>query len=233
MTYSTKQKHNDHNKCIRFAKKVECINFLGGSCKHCGTTDIHVLDFHHIDMLEKDNTISRLLKSSWDNLKVELQKCILLCANCHRKLHTDINFYNINSDKINEMVKTGIFVIKKITDEELITLIRKGLSQRGIARKYKMAKTTIQFRIRQLLEKGLIKEHETTTMKGWDPSRKSITKVTDEMILPKLNSGEYIKSIAEYYDVHFKTIYVKAKRLRERGLWIPTENQRRFLTSLA
>lgn len=57
------------------------------SCVQCGESHPAVLDFHHIDANEKDFEISRIGSGSFESLLEELQKCIILCSNCHRKLH--------------------------------------------------------------------------------------------------------------------------------------------------
>lgn len=68
--------------------KQKAVEYLGGKCSICGYNKCNrALDFHHINPDKKDNTISSLYNYSWDNIKKELDKCILLCANCHRELH--------------------------------------------------------------------------------------------------------------------------------------------------
>ncbi len=57
------------------------------SCVECGESHPAVLDFHHVDAVEKDFEISRIGSNSLDSLIAELEKCIILCSNCHRKLH--------------------------------------------------------------------------------------------------------------------------------------------------
>ena len=230
MPFSSKVNKTNNTKLRKFAKKIQCINFLGGACKHCGTTDIHVLEFHHKNPIEKDRTISDLMTYSWENIRNELEKCILLCGNCHVREHTDIKFYEDNKNKIHQLATDGMWIEKKINDEELVVLVKNGWSQRGIARKYNMAKTTVQFRIRQLIDKGLVAENETKTMKGFDPNRRAVEKVTLEMILPMLNSGDSILSISKHFDVNFSTIQRKARKLRQSGKWIPTVDQLRYLS---
>lgn len=57
-------------------------------CEFCKDDRHWVLDFHHTDKNEKDIEISLLVrKSSKRLLDKELEKCIVLCANCHRDLH--------------------------------------------------------------------------------------------------------------------------------------------------
>lgn len=69
--------------------KEECIAFMGGKvCAYCGCNFLPICayDFHH-NTGAKENNISELLniKNKMDDeLKEELKKCILLCANCHR-----------------------------------------------------------------------------------------------------------------------------------------------------
>lgn len=46
----------------------------------------YCLDFHHIDDSEKDFNVGASL-SSWKKLESELEKCIVVCANCHREIH--------------------------------------------------------------------------------------------------------------------------------------------------
>jgi hypothetical protein len=58
-------------------------------CKKCGETDRACLDFHHRDPSEKDSEMSKLLAhhASKERILIELKKCDILCANCHRKFH--------------------------------------------------------------------------------------------------------------------------------------------------
>lgn len=57
-------------------------------CNKCGEKRIWVLDFHHRNPKEKINEIAHMIKSaSINNLEEEINKCVLLCANCHRDFH--------------------------------------------------------------------------------------------------------------------------------------------------
>lgn len=68
--------------------KQKAVEYLGGCCKICGYNKcIGSLDFHHINRKEKDIDYS-LFKTIFNKrLTDELDKCILLCANCNRELH--------------------------------------------------------------------------------------------------------------------------------------------------
>ncbi len=74
----------------RKRKKIELINYKGGCCEKCGyNKSITALQFHHRDPKEKDFGIGG--KSySIDRLKKEVDKCILVCANCHAEIHDEI-----------------------------------------------------------------------------------------------------------------------------------------------
>lgn len=71
--------------------KSEAVAYLGGRCSRCGYDKcLGALHFHHVDPSTKTRKISdfaRTSKSSWDERKEELDKCILLCANCHAEEH--------------------------------------------------------------------------------------------------------------------------------------------------
>ena len=58
-------------------------------CVACGEDDPVVIDFHHLDMKEKEHGISKLVQnnSSVETLQEELDKCVCLCSNCHRRVH--------------------------------------------------------------------------------------------------------------------------------------------------
>lgn len=73
----------------RKAVKEVAVEYLGGKCSICGYDKcIAALDFHHVDPTQKDFNISQYYKKDFtDELKAELDKCILICANCHRELH--------------------------------------------------------------------------------------------------------------------------------------------------
>jgi 5-methylcytosine-specific restriction endonuclease McrA len=69
--------------------KILSLEYKGGKCEFCGYSKcVEALEFHHIDSLDKDFGISESGNTrSFEKLKIELDKCVLLCANCHREEH--------------------------------------------------------------------------------------------------------------------------------------------------
>ena len=67
--------------------KLKAIEYKGGKCQKCGYNKCAgAMDFHHKNPIEKDFTISSN-SGKWENIKKELDKCDLLCKNCHSELH--------------------------------------------------------------------------------------------------------------------------------------------------
>jgi hypothetical protein len=72
--------------------KINCIEYKGGCCSICGYNKYAgALEFHHEDASKKNFTIAnqRLVLFD-DRIKKELDKCILVCANCHREIHGNL-----------------------------------------------------------------------------------------------------------------------------------------------
>lgn len=69
--------------------KKEMVDYKGGCCEICGYKKyIGALDFHHINPNEKDFTIAHIRQYKFDEvIKEELDKCMLVCSNCHREIH--------------------------------------------------------------------------------------------------------------------------------------------------
>jgi predicted HNH restriction endonuclease len=76
---------------IRKVLKRKAVEYLGGRCVDCGIQSDYpdIYDFHHLLPVEKAAKIARLLDTtkSWEKVRIELDKCVLLCANCHRIRH--------------------------------------------------------------------------------------------------------------------------------------------------
>ena len=81
----------DHLKKFRQDRKRKLIEYKGGRCERCGYDKcIAALDFHHIDPSEKEFSLGSGhtgTSRSWESVLAEVDKCMLLCANCHRELH--------------------------------------------------------------------------------------------------------------------------------------------------
>lgn len=82
-----------HTK-TRQNNKVEALKYKGNKCNNCklpynGDNEC-VFDFHHIDPSKKDICPSKLMTREWKKITLELDKCILLCSNCHRLEHKRI-----------------------------------------------------------------------------------------------------------------------------------------------
>ena len=90
-----KRKYHAHCKlCAKITLQEIFISRLeeavGGElkCSECGyNKHSSAIDFHHLDPNQKENQVSDLRGSSYERIKKEVDKCIMLCANCHRILH--------------------------------------------------------------------------------------------------------------------------------------------------
>jgi len=79
----------------RISLKLRCIEILGGSCLKCGySKSFRSLTFHHRDPRTKVGDVCKMIANrSWGAVLEELQKCDLLCFNCHMELpgeHDDV-----------------------------------------------------------------------------------------------------------------------------------------------
>lgn len=94
---SEKKRISSKSNSIRIRNRNFILNLLkNSSCKDCNNSDYRVLEFDHLPIFKKDNNISSLIHSSHslEKIKEEINKCEIVCANCHR-------IRTINRDKKN------------------------------------------------------------------------------------------------------------------------------------
>jgi len=87
-----KQCYNQKSKVVRDNNRKMYIEYAGGKCVKCGYNKcLAALEFHHLDPIQKDFTIASIThhtsQKTIDKVKHEINKCILVCANCHRETH--------------------------------------------------------------------------------------------------------------------------------------------------
>ncbi|MBR0288644.1 MAG: hypothetical protein IJQ82_06665 [Selenomonadaceae bacterium] len=77
-------------------RKERSVQYLGGRCACCGYTGLcnDVFDFHHVNPDNKSKNFTRHLYWSWEKQIAELDKCLLLCSNCHREFHAGALTYH-------------------------------------------------------------------------------------------------------------------------------------------
>lgn len=82
-------KECDNTKTLtrRESNQRYIADYLSNSvgCVDCGEKDIRCLDFDHSDPSIKDFNIGECYMKSKEVIKAELEKCQIVCANCHRK----------------------------------------------------------------------------------------------------------------------------------------------------
>lgn len=59
------------------------------TCCFCGEDNSICLDFHHTDSTKKEYNVSDMIAAGkgWKSIQQEIDKCICVCSNCHRKIH--------------------------------------------------------------------------------------------------------------------------------------------------
>ncbi len=84
---NSQKRISENAKARRLKRKQKCIDYLGGKCSQCGYSKCsRALTFHHHGN-EKTKEISQMIDWSWSKVKIELNKCTLLCFNCHMEEH--------------------------------------------------------------------------------------------------------------------------------------------------
>lgn len=91
--YRTPEEHRKWEKKGRDKNKDKALKYLGGACYRCGVSytehNACIFDFHHRDPNEKEHSPACIMRWSWNKIKKEIDKCDLLCSNCHRLVHSE------------------------------------------------------------------------------------------------------------------------------------------------
>ena len=83
-----KKCHSDYTMERFRDNKRKAIEYKGGQCIRCGYNKCDAaLDFHHRDSLQKDINFIMIKKRKFEDMIKELDKCDMLCSNCHREEH--------------------------------------------------------------------------------------------------------------------------------------------------
>ena len=87
---SKKCKNKSGVDTLRTKRKQDLVNYLGGKCSFCGyKKSLAALHFHHL--YDKKFNVNKGITLSFDVVKHEVDKCILLCSNCHAELHYEFD----------------------------------------------------------------------------------------------------------------------------------------------
>jgi len=95
--YQSKWQENNRDKTRiiskrfkRFRQDAILLYKSERGCKRCKMKDGRCLEFHHRDPKTKLFSISgQFITNSWEKLLIEMEKCDIVCANCHRILHAE------------------------------------------------------------------------------------------------------------------------------------------------
>lgn len=108
---------NTQTKVRQQQLKKRAVEYKGGKCNSCGYNKYQgALEFHHLDPKEKDFNISKARSLAFENIKEELDKCILLCSNCHKEIHANILSFSEGKIITNNLEKLSWEVKKTVKD---------------------------------------------------------------------------------------------------------------------
>jgi hypothetical protein len=80
----------ERNAKLRRNLKSKLVRYKGGKCELCGYDKCTAaLEFHHLTPNKKDFSISASGQTkNFEKAKAEVDKCMMICANCHREVHS-------------------------------------------------------------------------------------------------------------------------------------------------
>jgi hypothetical protein len=110
------------NHVIAWRKRTKqtLIEAFGGGCANCGYSNCQAaLEFHHLDPETKSSSISQMMTCprSIEIIYDECEKCIMVCSNCHKELHSGLW-------EVTEETRRFIRPAKKILKKDIHTVTR-------------------------------------------------------------------------------------------------------------
>ena len=133
--------------------KKQCLDYKGSKCLSCGYNNYQgALEFHHLDPNEKEFQLSSVRHNSFnEKIKKELDKCILLCSNCHKEIHGGL----ISYDEINhKIIKQDInrlsweskeSVSDTIDIDQIVLKLKNKISTKEIAKDLNITKNYLLY----------------------------------------------------------------------------------------
>ena len=91
---ANKEEISAKNRAKHAERNLMLFNYKGAKCCHCGLHEpdrLEIYDYHHIDPATKLHGVSNILTGPIERLMTEVDKCLLLCSNCHRTEHARLN----------------------------------------------------------------------------------------------------------------------------------------------
>ncbi len=82
-----RQRRESSAKIIQVNSATVLAYKTSNSCRICGESDPIVLEFHHTDPSTKFRGVAKLMSYNTQSLLNEIDKCIVLCANCHNRIN--------------------------------------------------------------------------------------------------------------------------------------------------
>jgi len=116
--------------------KERMVKSFGNKCSVCDNTyPQEIFEFHHLKPETKEFNLGRIRSNcfSWERIVIELRKCIMVCANCHRLIENNYIEVPLNPKRFNE----------KYTDYKKNSNIQKRKEKRPIKRRKKKSKMEI------------------------------------------------------------------------------------------
>lgn len=190
-------------------RKQRIVYAMGGQCALCGyNKNIQALEMHHINPDEKEFTFSKTQEyHNWEELSKEMQKCVLLCANCHREVHypQDGEEFNLQSSYDEEKSNEIADIIKKEKEKTEYFCIDCGKKiSRKALRCQKCAELhnrTVERPDRELFKKEIREQPFTVIGRKYGVSDNAIRKWCDRYNLPRTK-----KEINKYTDSEWEEV---------------------------
>lgn len=89
LQYGEKARARNRIRYTNISERIREYKVSRG-CILCGEREAVCLEFHHLDSEDKEYNLSGSATRAWDSVLAEIQKCVVLCSNCHKKVHAGI-----------------------------------------------------------------------------------------------------------------------------------------------
>jgi len=208
------------------AKKLKLIRLMGGKCVTCGldlSQDPAIADFHHTDMTTKEVDPTVALCWTWERTCAEIKdKCVILCRNCHGKLHYRYDLLNDNREEIERLVaqekepqsERGLSHNPEVANE-VLRLHSEGHKIRRIAIMLGISRSPVK----TILIKNGIREQPIHTREERSRLMKEVmgVNVTKEQLQTYLAQGLFAREIADKIGCSRATI---TTLIKQHGLFL-------------